>query len=114
MAKALCLWCQTQFEPRRGGSPQRFCCAAHRLAFWSALRRWGERAVASGVLTVARIRNAAPEACTLLSAVASPEGVSEDHGLRPASVALLAESPLNFQQDLEERMARAIAVRRRG
>jgi hypothetical protein len=33
--------------------------------FWSALRRWGERAVAAGILTIPDIRNGHPEACTL-------------------------------------------------
>src|SRR6516162_1656841 len=40
-----CLWCKRPFRARRGGSPKRFCCAAHRIAFWSAARRWAERAV---------------------------------------------------------------------
>jgi hypothetical protein len=43
-----CAWCDRPFPARRGGSPQRFCCAAHRIAFWSALRSWAERAVAAG------------------------------------------------------------------
>jgi hypothetical protein len=33
--------------------------------FWSALRRWGERAVADGSLTIADVRNGARAACTL-------------------------------------------------
>jgi hypothetical protein len=66
MAEVRCLWCQKQFEPRRGGSPQRFCRSSCRMAFWSALRRWGERAVAAGVLSLDQIRNGAAEACTLL------------------------------------------------
>src|SRR5215472_8915515 len=44
-----CLWCGCSCTSRRsGGSPQRFCPGAHRAEFWSALRRWGERAVAAG------------------------------------------------------------------
>jgi hypothetical protein len=46
------------------------------LAFWSALRRWGERAVAAGVLTVAEIRSRAAAACTLLPGGISPAPVS--------------------------------------
>ena len=61
-----CLWCKRPFRARRGGSPRRFCCAAHRMAFWSAARRWAERAVVSGLLSVDDIRNDATEACTLL------------------------------------------------
>ena len=44
---------------RRRGSPQRFCCAGHRMAFWSAARRWAEAAVASGLMSVDDIRNGA-------------------------------------------------------
>ena len=87
---AHCLWCERPFGSRRGGSPQRFCCAAHRIAFWSALRRWGERAVASGGLTVDHIKNADPAACTLL-----PGGVSAPpvhRGGKPAPVAPAASS----------------------
>jgi hypothetical protein len=55
---AVCQWCERAFRPRGGGgSPQRFCGAACRTAFWTALRRWGERAMAAGILTVADIRN---------------------------------------------------------
>ena len=69
-----CLWCNRKFPPRSraGGSPQRFCCAAHRMAFWSALRRWGERALAAGVLSIDQIRNGSLAACTLVRDVNSP------------------------------------------
>jgi len=59
-----CQWCERPFEGRRGGSPQRFCGAGCRTAFWSALRRWGERAIGAGVLTVADLRSGDPAACT--------------------------------------------------
>lgn len=48
--------------------------AKHRSLFWSALRRWGERAAAAGFLTVADIRNGDPVACTLPAAAISPPG----------------------------------------
>ena len=67
-----CLWCKRPFRARRGGSPKRFCCAAHRIAFWSAARRWAERAVVSGLLSVDDIRNHATEACTLLLGAEPP------------------------------------------
>jgi len=60
-----CLWCGHPFQSHRGGSPQRFCSAQHRNEFWSALRRWGERAVASGRLTIDHIKNGDAAACTL-------------------------------------------------
>jgi hypothetical protein len=46
----VCQWCEKPFRTRRGGSPQRFCGSKCRATFWSALRRWGERAVAAGIL----------------------------------------------------------------
>jgi hypothetical protein len=54
-----------------GGSPQKFCCAAHRTAFHSAARRWAERAVSLGRLSVAELK-ANPAACTLPPAAISP------------------------------------------
>jgi len=71
-----CNWCGRPFRTRRGGSPKRFCSATHRAAFWSALRRWGERAVASGILTVADVRDSAAVACTLLSRGISATAIS--------------------------------------
>src|ERR1700731_3485158 len=58
-------WCGQDLQVRRGGSPQRFCSTEHRSLFWSTLRRWGARAVAAGILTIADIRNGDPAACTL-------------------------------------------------
>jgi hypothetical protein len=40
-------------------------------AFWSALRRWAERAVSAGILTVADIRNGAAPACARFCQAAS-------------------------------------------
>jgi hypothetical protein len=42
------------------------------MAFWSALRCWGERAVAAGMLSLDQIRNADPAACTLVSGGEAP------------------------------------------
>ena len=66
--KPACLWCEAGFEPRKGGSPQRFCNSKCRDAFHSAGRRWAEHAVLSGRLTVVDLRNGAAEACTLVPA----------------------------------------------
>jgi hypothetical protein len=63
--KPACLWCETEFEPRKGGSPQRFCNSKCRDAFHSAGRRFAEHAVLSGLLTAADLRNGPAEACTL-------------------------------------------------
>ena len=63
-----CLWCDTAFEPRKAGSPQRFCTSKCREEFHSVGRRYAERAVLGGLLTVADLRNGPPEACMLLPA----------------------------------------------
>jgi hypothetical protein len=60
-----CSWCRQDLQPRRGGSPQRFCSAEHRSLFWSALRRWGDRAIAAGILTIADLKSGIVAACTL-------------------------------------------------
>jgi hypothetical protein len=63
-ANTTCIWCGRLFATRRtGGSPQRFCRSEHRNAFWTAARRWAERAVAIGVVTIAELRAGAT--CTL-------------------------------------------------
>src|SRR5262249_575493 len=60
------LWCDSPFKSRRGGFSQRFCGPRCRNAFWSALRRWGDRAIADGVLTIAEMKDGTAAACTLL------------------------------------------------
>src|SRR5205823_10318011 len=60
-----CAWCETEFEPRKGGSPQRFCATKCRDAFHSAGRRFACRVVLSGRLTVAELRGDPHEACML-------------------------------------------------
>jgi hypothetical protein len=87
LGESTCLWCGHSFEGHRGGSPQRFCSAQHRNEFWSSLRHWGERAVASGILTVDHIRNVNVPACTLLPGAAHPVPVSEAGQAAPASPA---------------------------
>jgi hypothetical protein len=60
-----CLWCGDEFEPRRGGSPQRFCPPKYRDALYLARRRWAGRTVISGHLTVAELWGDPLEACML-------------------------------------------------
>src|SRR5262249_26493444 len=103
----LCQWCERPIRARRGGSPQRFCGAGCRTAFWSALRRWGERAVAAGILTVGDIKNADPAACTLVPGCVSPA----PQRLGPA--ALRGDGGYARQEDFESLLARTIAARRR-
>ena len=76
--EAKCSWCGQELQLRRGGSPQRFCSTEHRSLFWSNLRRWGTRAVAAGILTIADIRNGHPAACTLPGAPVSRPLVAEE------------------------------------
>jgi hypothetical protein len=108
----ICDWCDRSFRPRRGGSPQRFCGTKCRMAFWAELRRWGERALDAGVLTIDDIRNVDLAACTLLVGASSGTPVGEAPPQRPALVAPRQES--RFAQDEFERLlARTIANRRR-
>jgi len=73
MDDARCPWCNQPFRVRaRRGSPQTFCSPGCRAAFWSAARRWGERAVKTGLLTVDDLKNGDPKACTLLPGAVSP------------------------------------------
>jgi hypothetical protein len=67
MAEALCPWCERPFEPRRGGSRQRFCCPGHRSKFHTKARLWAERAISAGILTIPDLQKGAGEPCTLLS-----------------------------------------------
>jgi len=109
-----CLWCARSFGPRRGGSPQRFCGARCRSAFWSALRRWGERAVAAGIVTIDDVRNGDGAACTLVRGATSPALVGWVRSPHPAPVAPRGANGYTSQQNLELAMARAMALRRRG
>jgi hypothetical protein len=102
-----CLWCGRPFSARRGGSPKRFCSASHRMAFWSALRRWAERAVAAGILTIDHIRNGDPAACTLLpGSISSVQGTAptvqgtEAQDTAPASTADSADEASELLDDL--------------
>jgi hypothetical protein len=67
-----CSWCTKRFKARRGGTRQRFCSVHCRMAFWSALRRWGEAALTAGTLIINAIRDADPAACTLPQPAKSP------------------------------------------
>jgi hypothetical protein len=67
----------------RGGSPQLSCGPKCRTAFWSALRRWGERAIAAGILSAANIRSGDPEACTLLREAGSYATVGGEESREP-------------------------------
>jgi len=91
--EAKCSWCGQELQLRRGGSPQRFCSTKHRSLFWS-LRRWGARAVAAGILTIADIRNGDPAACTLPGA--------------PTSSAPQPSSPAEAQKDLSDDFSRLL------
>ena len=105
----ICLWCEGEFERRKGGSPQRFCNSKHRDAFHSAGRRYAEHAVLSGQLTVADLRNGSPEACTLLPAQEHrsdyPDTGSDENALSNAQRAsvrdLLLDIPINAEGLIE-------------
>ena|SRR6516165_10699462 len=112
-ATASCPWCKAPFRPRRGGSPQRFCGSKCRTEFWIALRRWGERAISVGILTIADIKNDDPAACTLLCDPVLPSSQAEPTEQRSVPVTP-SERYYTSQEELEQLMSRAIAGRRRG
>ena len=74
-----CSWCGQDLQPRRGGSPQRFCSAEHRSLFWSTLRRWGARAVAAGILPSPTSETAIPQRARF------PEPPSRPHRSRASA-----------------------------
>jgi hypothetical protein len=78
VAGGYCLWCGEGFAPRRGGSPRRFCCPRHRSAFHGAARRWAEKAVADGMLSVSDLRNGDPAAFTLGTGTMREPAAPED------------------------------------
>jgi hypothetical protein len=52
-----CVWCNSPFPlKRRRGSPQKFCSAAHRHAFWSAARCWVMQELRAARLTVKALK----------------------------------------------------------
>ena len=58
-ATARCLWCNALLPTgRRHGSVRRFCCQAHRLALWTAARRWVLKALSTGLLSVGDLKAA--------------------------------------------------------
>jgi len=99
-----CLWCGKPFKRRRCGSPQIFCEAACRSAFHGAGRRWAERAIACGALTVADLRNGDPQACTLRG---RKEGGSSapDTG---ASNSAPPDAPVRFVVEVPATIVRAL------
>ena len=68
--------------------------AAHRLAVWSAARRWAERAVVSGLLSVDNIRNdAGANICRRYALLRQPvlkSNVGRDGQDRPSEAAAAA------------------------
>jgi hypothetical protein len=109
-----CQWCAKPFQARRsGGSPRRFCCTKCRTTFWSALRRWGEHAIAAGTLTITDMKNGDRAACTLVLAAGSSGAAGEAHGSQSTVTAPRVDSRHTTQQNLERLMAQAIAMRRR-
>jgi hypothetical protein len=62
-----CPWCDRPFRPRRtGGRTQRFCRPLCRQAFHAAVRAWGLKAIATGAITLADLREGAAATCVLL------------------------------------------------
>lgn len=55
-----CVWCNCEFSPRNsGGSPQRFCCPAHRRAFHIAAHQFVLAELSAGRVSVGAIKKLA-------------------------------------------------------
>lgn len=72
-SKSECLWCGRTFAPGRSGSPKRFCGAGHRGAFHTAARRFAERAIAAGTVSISALKGGDLQACTPVEDAASAE-----------------------------------------
>jgi hypothetical protein len=82
MTTAPCAWCGRAFAPRTsGGRPQRFCSPRCRRAIDAAGRGYIRDALASGVLTIAGLRNGSA-ATRALSVGARDDG--DDDAAGPA------------------------------
>jgi hypothetical protein len=92
MSDALyCSWCDRPFRLRRtGGTPKKFCSPAHRNAFHTAARKWAEKAVADGRITLDDLKRD-PGACTLLPAASSLSPLPE--ALRQGAVPQATSPP---------------------
>jgi hypothetical protein len=97
-APATCEWCERPFEPRLGGSPQRFCGTKCRSTFWSALRRFAEQAIAAGTLTIADVKNGVVAACTPLQDIESPVQVFGNGAGDPAPDDALLRFIVDFER----------------
>jgi hypothetical protein len=84
-----CLLCDRPFQARRtGGTPKKFCSPAHRNAFHTAARKWAEKAVADGRITLDDLKRD-PAASTLLPPAfsVSPVPLTVRRGAVPQALA---------------------------
>lgn len=110
-----CLWCGQAFTPRRdGGKRQMFCRSPCRRGFDAAGRRWVTEAIAAGVLTVDALKNGPAAMRALAPALGFPAPGGEAPPQRIAHGASRPQNRNPSQGDLEQLMARAIAMRRCG
>ena len=71
MSGGSCLWCGSQFPPRKLGAHQkRFCSSRCRSAFHTAARRWAEQALVRGDISVSDLKASVPS-CTTAGAATS-------------------------------------------
>ena len=68
-----CQWCERPFQARKIGAHDKvFCCSRCKDAYHTALRRWGQQALAAGRLSVDDLK--APAAsCTTAVDVKYPQ-----------------------------------------
>ena len=63
-----CFWCGAEFLAKKvGANPKRFCSEGCKNCFHSAARRWPERAIADGHLSLSDLRAPAASCTTAVS-----------------------------------------------
>ena len=72
---AKCQWCGEPFPARKvGAHDKKFCSAACKNRYHTASRKWVQRALALGLLSVADLKAAQPSCTTRESAASHRDG----------------------------------------
>lgn len=92
-ARVKCPWCSTDFTPRAGGKPQKFCTPACRRDMAHAVNAWVSAALDAGMLTAKDLRSG-PAATQALLRAADPAREAK-------------EAPMNAVTEITEQQAQS-------